>query len=567
MGAAEAASGFDVVIIGSGFGGSVAALRLTEKGYRVAVLEAGRRFGPDDFARSNWDLRRYLFAPRLGLWGIQRLDLLDDVLILSGAGVGGGSLVYANTLYTPPVAYYRDPQWAGLTDWEAELSTHYRQAQAMLGVRTVPQQTAPDRVVRRVAEAMGVADSWRPTPVGVWFGAPGERAADPYFGGAGPEKTGCIQCGGCMVGCRFGAKNSLDTNYLFLAERGGAQVFPETQAIRLEPLEDGTWTVHTRRPSLLGGRPRRFHAAQVIVSAGALGTQRLLHRERDAGRLPHLSPRLGHLTRTNSEAIVGATSRRVQEGFAEGVAITSSFHPEPHTHIEPVRYPPGSNALGLIATMMVDGGGRTPRWLRFLGQVARHPWRFLRSLSVRRWSERSIILLVMQSLDNSLRVSGKRGLFGYRLRSTQGHGHPNPTWIPAAHQAARLTAREIDGEPRGAWSEALLNVPLTAHFIGGCPIGADPDRGVVDPYLRAFGHPGLHVMDGSVITANLGVNPSLSIAALAERACALWPNRGEADPRPPLGAPYQRLAPIPPHAPQVPAGAPAALRLRSQAEG
>jgi cholesterol oxidase len=569
----------DVAIIGSGFGGSVTALRLSEKGYRVTVLEAGRRWTPDTLPETNWDLRRYLWAPRLGLRGFQRLTLLRDVFILSGAAVGGGSVVYANTLYEPLGAYWRDPHWAHLSDWRAEYAPFYEQAKRMLGVTPVPFTTPSDRVLRDVADRLGVADTFHPTDVGVYFGKPGERVTDPYFGGEGPDRVGCIRCGNCMIGCKHEAKNSLDHNYLFLAERRGAEVHAERQVVDVVPLPHGGYRVVHERPGAWFRRDRQeLLAEQVVLAAGALGTQRLLFDLRERGRLPRLSPALGTLTRTNSEAIVGATARRVPArvdgasaaggspapaGYAAGVAITSSIHPDDDTHIEVVRYGPGANALATIATLMVDGGGRIPRALRYVLTVLRQPAAFLRSLSARRWSERTVILLVMQSLDNSLRVVRTRGLFGPRLTTRPGHGEPNPTWIPVANEAARHTAERIGGDPLGTIFEATLNVPTTAHIIGGCPIGATPEDGVVDPYHRVHGHPGLHICDGSVITANLGVNPSLTITAMAERATALWPNRGEPDPRPPLGAPYQRLAPVPPRSPAVPPGAPAALRLPS----
>jgi cholesterol oxidase len=559
----------DVAVVGSGFGGSVSALRLTEKGYRVTVLEAGRRWTPDTLPDTNWNLRRYLWAPALGLRGFQRLTLLRDVFILSGAAVGGGSVVYANTLYEPLPSYWRDRHWAHLSDWRDEYAPFYDQARRMLGVTPVPFTTPADQVLRDVADRLGVGGTHHPTDVGVYFGRPGERVADPYFGGAGPERVGCIRCGNCMVGCKHEAKNSLDRNYLYLAEQHGTQVLAERQVVDLVPLPDGGFRVVHERPGAWLRRDRQeLTAEQVILAAGALGTQRLLFRLRDRGRLPRLSAALGTLTRTNSEAIVGATAERVPggpdtTGYAAGVAITSSIHPDDDTHIEVVRYGPGSNAMSSISTLMVDGGGRIPRALRFVLTILRRPTAFVRSLSARRWSERTVILLVMQSLDNSLRVVRKRGLFGRRLTTRPGHGDPNPTWIPVANEAARHTAERIGGEPMGSIFEATLNVPTTAHIIGGCPIGATAEEGVVDPYHRVHGHPGLHVCDGSVITANLGVNPSLTITAMTERATALWPNRGEEDPRPPLGAPYRRLASVPPRAPVVPPDAPAALRLPS----
>jgi cholesterol oxidase len=491
-----------------------------------------------------------------------RMTLLKDVFILSGAGVGGGSLVYANTLYEPLQPYYDDPQWAHISDWRDEYAPYYDQAKRMLGVVENPTVTNADRVMREVAERLDVADTWHPTPVGVWFGTPGETVEDPYFGGEGPDRTGCIECGGCMVGCRFGAKNSLDNNYLHLAERRGAEVFAEHTVTDLRPLDDGRWEVATERSGAWFRKDRRtFTADQVVLAAASLGTQKLLLKLRDEGRLPDLSDRLGALTRTNSEAIVGVVARERDLDYSEGVAITSSIHPDPTTHIEPVRYSKGSNQISLLATLMVDGGGRIPRWLRYLLTILLHPLAFLRSLNGRGWSERSIILLVMQALDNSLRVVRKRGLFGWHLSTVQGHGSPNPTWIPIANRAAREAADIMGGDPVGSVFEATLNVPTTAHIMGGCPMGDSPETGVVDPYHRVYGHPGLSICDGSVITANLGVNPSLTITAMTERAIALWPNRGEEDPRPPLGAPYRRIAPVRPRSPAVPATAPAALRL------
>jgi cholesterol oxidase len=555
---------YDVLVVGSGFGGSVSALRLSEKGYRVGVLEAGRRFGPDDLPRTSWQLRRFLWMPRLGLRGIQRLTLLDDALILSGCGVGGGSLVYANTLYAPLEPFYRDPQWAHITDWKAELAPWYAQARRMLGVVEAPNRTPADDVVRTVAEQLGVADTYHPTQVGVFFGTPGVPVPDPYFGGAGPERTGCILCGACMTGCRHNAKNTLDRNYLHLAERSGATVHPERQAVDIRPLPGGGYAVDSVRPGAwVRHRPRTFTAQQVVLSAAVLGTLRLLIDARERDHLAQLSDRLGHVVRTNSESILGAVARGLTTDYSRGIAIASSIHPDEVTHIEPVRYGKGSNAMGLLGTLLVPGGGRIPRPLRFLLTAARHPRAFLSSLSVRHWSERGVILLVMQTLDNSLRILPRRGHLGplsRRLRSTQGHGQPNPTYIPIGHRAARLAAKAMDGYPMGTVNESLLNIPITAHILGGCCIGDSPQTGVIDAYHRVYGHPGLHVCDGSAVSANLGVNPSLTITTMTERAMSFWPNRGEEDPRPPLGSSYQRIAPVPPRAPAVPSHAPAALR-------
>ncbi len=577
-----AALDYDVVVVGSGFGGAVSALRLTEKGYRVAVLEAGRRFADADFARTSWDVRRYLFRPSLGCYGILRMTPLRNAFILSGAGVGGGSLVYANTLYRPPDAFYADPQWAGITDWRAELAPHYDTASAMLGVRPNPVPTPADDVLRAVADDLGVGHTFRPTPVAVHFGPPGTppgtTTADPYFGGAGPGRTTCTLCGNCMVGCRVGAKNTLVKNYLHLAERRGAIVHPLTTVVRLRPLPVRTgaagaapgvagWAVETRPTDRHLRWPRRgrtFTARHVVLAASALGTQKLLHAMRDEGTLPGVSPRLGELSRTNSEAVLGSRTSRRDIDFSTGVAITSSIHPDPVTHVEPVRYGRGSNLLGLLSTVLVDGTDAAGRPRRRWAAAPRELWRIRRhlpgALLPRRWSEQVVVLLVMQTLDNSITTFTRRSRLGRRrLTSRQGVGEPNPTWIPLAHDVTRRTAEKIGGVPLGSVPD-LFDIPVTAHFIGGCPIGETAERGVVDPYHRLHGYAGVHVVDGSTISANLGVNPSLTIAAQAERAMSLWPNKGEADPRPPQGAGYVRVVPVLPRSPAVPASAPAARR-------
>ncbi|WP_439565739.1 FAD-dependent oxidoreductase [Microcella sp.] len=557
----------DVLVIGSGFGGSVAALRLIEKGYSVTVLEAGRRFADDEFATTSWSLKKFFWAPALGLLGIQRIHLLDDVMILAGAGVGGGSLVYANTLYRPASdAFFTDRQWAHITDWKAELDAYYDQASRMLGVALNPSITPADEIMQKVAADLGVSDSFHLTPVGVYFGeGAGVEAPDPYFGGAGPARRGCIECGECMTGCRHNAKNTLVKNYLHLAESAGAVVHPLTTVTRVAPRPGGGYTVTTRTTGKGRRTERTWSADQVVIAAGAWGTQQLLHRMKAEGHLPGISDRLGELTRTNSEALGGAsTALRHSRGvdMTRGVAITSSIHPDEHTHVEPCRYGHGSNALALLATVAVPGGGRTPRWLRWIGQLLRHPGRvFSMIFGIGSWSRRSIVGLVMQNRDNSLTVRAGRGPFGgFRLRSSQGHGEPNPTYIPQANEAYELMATHMNGYAQTGISE-VFDVPMTAHFLGGCPIGDSPETGVVDAYHRVFGHEGLHVVDGAAISANLGVNPSLTITAQAERAFALWPNRGEADARPALGTVYVPVPPVTPASPVVPAGAAGELRL------
>ncbi len=547
---------YDVIVVGSGFGGSVTALRLTEKGYKVGVLEAGRRWEAEDFPKSNWNLRKSIWAPRLGMTGPQRISVLGKCMVFSGAGVGGGSLIYGNTLYEPLPEFYTDPAWAHITDWSGELAPYYDQAKRMLGVVENPRIGPKDEVLLQVARDRGVADTFHRTNVGVFFneGNEGVEVDDPYFGGAGPRRAGCIHCSECFTGCKHNAKNVTTTNYLHLAEKNGAEVHPLTTVTSVAEDGHGGYVVETERSNgkLRKGK-KTFTAEQVVFAAAALGTQKLLHKLKDEGTLPGLSDRLGELTRSNSEAILTAVSRS-RDDFAQGVAITSSIHPEPQTHVEVCTYGKGQNSMFMQVMPMIDGGAF--RLLRFLLSVLLHPLAFARTLNPRRASERSVVLLVMQSLDNSLTSYRKRGL----LKTRQGSGEPNPDWIPVAHEVAREYAAKIDGDT-GAVATDLFNIPATAHYIGGCTIGDSAATGVIDPWQRVYGHPGLHIADGSAVTANLGVNPSLTITAQAERAMAFWPNKGEADPRPALGAAYDRVAPVVPQRPAVPAGAPGELRL------
>ena len=556
---------YDVLIIGSGFGGSVSALRLTEKGYRVGVLEAGRRFADDDFPKTSWRIRDYLFAPAVGCTGIFRLTPLRDVLILTGAGVGGGSLGYANTLYQPPPSVYADPQWAKITDWQAELAPYYDQARRMLGVATYPGMSPSDRVMREVAEDMGIGDTFRKADVGVFFGAegtrPGTDVPDPYFGGVGPARRSCMHCGECMTGCRHNAKNTLVKNYLYLAEQAGTQVHPMTSVDRVRPRAAGGYDVITHATGRSRRRTQTFTADQVIVAAGALGSATLLHAMRNDGTLPDVSARLGRLTRTNSEAILAARSSRKDVDFTKGVAITSSIHPDGHTHIEPVRYGRGSNLLGLLGTVLVDGDQPVSRWRAGLREMRRQLKHLPGLQNPRHWSEQTIVMLVMQSLDNSITTTLRGGRFRRRaLTSGAGDGEPNPKWIPAGHEVTRRAAEKIGGVAGGTWGD-LVDIPMTGHLIGGCAIGDSPATGVVDAYHRLYGYDGLHVVDGSTVSVNLGVNPSLTITAQAERAMAMWPNKGDDDPRPPLGSTYEPVAAITPQHPVVPEAAPGALRL------
>ena len=558
----KSAKDFDVVIIGSGFGGSVSALRLTEKGYRVAVIEAGRRFKEKDFPKTSWNISRFLYMPRLGLRGIQRIHALPDVLILAGAGVGGGSLVYANTLYVPPDSYFEDKQWRHITDWKSELAPWYDQASRMLGVTKNPYFSPSDQAMKEVAESMGVGSTFTMAPLGVHFGqGPGVIERDPYFGGVGPDRHGCQQCGACMTGCRFNAKNTLPKNYLGLAEKAGATVFPEHTVEKIEIDKDGTWQITARKSSAWFGGKRYFTAGNVIVAAGTYNTQKLLHRMKSDGVLPRLSPALGKLSRTNSEALTGAIMPKDSEiDFSQGAAITSSFFPDKHTHVEPVRYGKGSNLMGLLQTVMTDGEDARTRRKMWLRTVLRNPSMVVKIFDVRKWSERSVIALVMQNVDSSISVRGKKSIFGWRLTSTNDADTPNATYIPAANEVVRKIADKYGGTPGGHIGD-LVGAPFTAHFVGGCVISDKPESGVIDPYHRVWNYPTLHILDGSSVTANLGVNPSLTITAQAERALSMWPNKGEVDPRPTQGSPYQRIDAVAPHSPFVPEHAYGALRI------
>ena len=553
---------FDVVVIGSGFGGSVAALRLTEKGYRVAVIEAGRRFKDKDFPKTSWRLSKFLYLPRLGLRGIQRIHVLPDVLVLAGAGVGGGSLVYANTLYQPGDEYFNDKQWREITDWKAELTPWYDQASRMLGVAENPYFSPSDQAMKEAAESMGVGHTFKMAPLGVHFGSgPGVIEKDPYFGGVGPDRHGCQQCGGCMTGCRFNAKNTLPKNYLGLAEKAGAQVVAETTVKKIEQLNNGGWKITARKSSSWFGKRKVFTAADVVVAAGTYNTQKLLHHMKDSGVLPKLSETLGQLSRTNSEALTGAIMPHSNEiDFSKGAAITSSFFPDEHTHVEPVRYGKGSNFMGLLQTVMTDGEKASTRRKMWLHTLIRQPKVLLKIFDVRRWSERTVIALVMQNVDSALTVRGKRGLFGWRLTSKNNSEKPNATYIPAANEVVRKIANKYGGTPGGHIGD-LVSAPFTAYFVGGCVIGKSSQTGVIDAYHRVWNYPTLHIVDGSSVTANLGVNPSLTITAQAERAFSMWPNKGEADPRPAQNAGYQRIKPVAPRNPFVPENAYAALRL------
>ncbi|MBE2319761.1 GMC family oxidoreductase [Solirubrobacter sp. CPCC 204708] len=511
---------FDWLVIGSGFGGSVSALRLAQKGHRVGVLECGRRFADHELPKSTWDLRRYWWAPRLGLKGIFRMTIFRDVAIASGSGVGGGSLGYANTLYRAPARFYEDPQWAELNDWQVELAPHYAEAERMLGVTTYDEDDPADDYLREYAEATGVGETYAKTRVGVFLGAPGKTVPDPFFGGEGPDRTGCMRCGRCMVGCPHGAKNTLVKNYLWFAERAGARIMPERTVTDIKPLPGGGYAVTSERSGAWMRKQRRTQTAKgVVVAAGALGTNRLLAACKLHGSLPRISDRLGELVRTNSEAILAVTlPKDTSEDVIRRVAITGSIYPDPHTHIETVVYGDAGDAMSGIFTLLTGDGTTLTRPLKLVGAAARHPVRLARSMNPRGWSRRTIIVLVMQSLDNAIALRARKTRRGVRLTTEQDPERPNPTFIPVANAFTEWLAKRTGGIAQSSIMEAAANIPSTAHILGGAVIGASPASGVVDSDLRVFGYENLLVCDGAAIPANVGVNPSLTITALAEHA-------------------------------------------------
>jgi cholesterol oxidase len=472
--------------------------------------------------------------------GIQRIDFLKNVMVMSGAGVGGGSLVYANTLYRPPVEFFQTGSWAQIADWQSLLNPYYDIAERMLGVQVNPFFSPADLVLKKIAKDRGVEDTFRMAPLGIYFGdegKEGKEVRDPYFDGKGPRRTGCINCGECMTGCRHGAKNTLVKNYLYLAEQAGAKVWDLTTVSHIQKHTDGGFELTLKRTSISGiARPKTIRVPQVIVAAGALGSAKLLQKSRDRGGLNGISEKLGELSRTNSESLLGVVARKQNHDFTKGAAITSSVFPNAHTHIEPVRYGKGSGFMGLLESVMASGpNGEAPNFGRLLKVTFKNLLRLPNFYNLRTWPERTLILLVMQSRDNSLTTYLKRSkIFSKKLTSKQGYGEVNPSWVPEGHAFAQDIANEIDGTP-GAVIGEPFGIPMTAHFLGGAVIGVDEKEGVVDPYLRVFGVPGLHIWDGSTLSANPGVNPSLSITAQAEWAAAHWPNKGEADARTPLG--------------------------------
>ena len=523
---------YDWLVIGSGFGGSTSALRLSEKGYKVGVIEAGRRFDDKDFAESTWQFSRYLWAPLIGWRGIFRIMPFKDIFVVSGAGVGGGSLVYANTLYRAKPEFFQNSQWAGLADWENELDEPYATAERMLGVNTVPFESPGDLLLQDYAASLGVEDTFVRTPVAVYFGESGQVVPDPYFGGDGPDRTGCTRCGACMVGCRVGAKNTLMKNYLWFAEKAGAEVLPNLKVSDIQPLGAGDgsdgYSVQAASPGLFGGGRRTITAKGVIVSAGALGTNNLLANCKHSGSLSGISNRLGELVRTNSESILAVTLPDDSTKLWNSVAISSSIHVDQDTHIEVVTYGERGDSMNALFTILTGDGTRWTRIFSLLGSAVRHPLKFAKTLWPFGWSRRTIVLLVMQSLDNAIQFRPKKRWFSRKVRlSTEQHSDmPNPTYIDAGNKAAEWIAEKTGGVAQSTLVEAAANIPTTAHILGGVAIGRDAEHGVVDSDQRLFGYQNLLVCDGSVMPANPGVNPSLTITAMTERAMSKIPEKG-----------------------------------------
>lgn len=514
---------YDYIIIGSGFGGSVSALRLAEKGYSVLVLEKGKRFRDEDFAVTNWQYWKYVWLPALRAFGILQITFLKGAMVLHGAGVGGGSLGYANVLEVPTEATFATPPWNSPLPWGETLRPHYETARRMLGVARNPKLWPADETLRQMAAETGMESTFRATDVGAYFGEPGQTVPDPYFGGEGPARSGCQHCGGCMVGCRHNAKNTLPKNYLHLAEKRGVKIQAESEVTDVWPLPAGGYEVEYRSSTALLKPRRTLQARQVIFSAGVMGTMNLLLRLRDVKKsLPKLSPRLGDSIRTNSEALLGAVARDSRINYSQGVSISSIFNTDPITRVEPVRYPDGSSLMRLLATPLIDVD--VPIWqrlLRFFGWAITHPRDLAISLFLPGWAHNVTILLVMQHADNRMKFRIGRSFFTFFRRGIVAQEEPGfaiQAQVAGSHEFTREFSRRVNGVSLGSIGENLLNLPTTAHILGGAPIGADAQQGLVGPNFQIHNYPGLYVIDGSIMPANPGVNPSLTITALAEYA-------------------------------------------------
>lgn len=520
----SAAFDYDYVVIGSGFGGSVSALRLSEKGYKVLVLEKGMRLAAADFPKSNWDVKRWLWLPSMRCFGLFKLTFFRHVGVLSGVGVGGGSLVYANTLPVPKKAFFTSPSWAHLADWESELGVYYQTALRMLGAATNPRLETGDLALRELGRQIGMEQHFEPTQVSVFFGEPSTTVPDPYFNGKGPDRAGCIFCGGCMTGCRHNAKNSLDKNYLYLAEKLGAVIQPESLVTDVRPLgaADGAdgYAVDWEPSATRKGAGGTVRCRGAVFAGGVLGTVELMLKLKQ-GSLPRLSERLGYGVRTNSEALIPVTVPDGKSVFSDGVAIGSILHTDEHSHLEPVRYSAGSGFWRLGMGPRVFHPNGLMRLFKLLGDWLLHPLMNLKVVFVDDWAKRTQVLLFMQTIDSTLRMV--RGRFGLATRLDVG---PAPTaFMPEARDLSERYAAIVGGKPVALVSETLFGLPSTAHILGGACMGRDASEGVIDRDNRVFGYRNLYVCDGSMISANPGVNPSLSITAISERAMSKVPPR------------------------------------------
>ena len=526
---------WDFIIVGSGFGGSVSALRLTEKGYKVLVLEKGRRLRTGDFPKTNWNMKRFFWVPQVGFRGLFKMTFLKHVTVLSGVGVGGGSLVYANTLPVPKDPFFEAPSWSHLAQWKAELAPHYQTVLRMLGATRNPSLTYADEVLREVGHEIGRGDAFEQTNVAVYFGKTGETVPDPYFGGEGPERTGCELCGGCMLGCNHGAKNTLDHNYLYLAEKRGLRIEADTEVTWVRPLASGGYEVEARQgtwaiPAL--NTKTTYQAKQIIFAGGVLGTvPLLLQLKEQATGLPALSDRLGEFVRTNSEVLLGVVTQRRDRDLSQGIAIGSILHTDEHSHLEPVRYPAGAGVFRPLMMPAAPGDTLGQRFANALGLVLRQPMRTLRTYLVPDWAKYTMILLYMRTVDGHMKMGLGRSWRTAFLRgaaTSAGEGPMAKAWAPEATDLAQRVARHLDGYPTSLLTETLLGIPTTAHILGGAPMGDSAETGAIDHRHRLFGYEGLYVIDGAAISANIGVNPSLTIAALAERAMGFIPAKADA---------------------------------------
>lgn len=518
---------YDYVIIGSGFGGSVSALRLSEKGYKVLVIEKGKWWSSSDFAKTNWNLKRWMWLPILRFWGILKLTYYRHIGIVSGVGVGGGSLVYANTLPVPKNSFFKSKSWSHLANWKKELNYFYPLALKMLGADLNPRMEVGDLVLKDMAIEMNKEEDFHPANVSVYFGKPGETVSDPYFDGEGPDRTGCIFCGGCMVGCRHNAKNTLDKNYLYLAQKNGVKIRAESEVVNVKPTgnldgSEGYEVFWEKSTSLLFKKKGKVTCKGVIFSGGVLGTVQLLLSLKESS-LPNISEKVGCMVRTNSEALIPITSFDKSTDFSKGVSIGSIFHTGEHTHIEPVRYSKGSGFWRLLILPRVFGKSIFSRICKMVGKVLSHPIKYLKIFFVWDWAKRTQILLFMQTIDSTLKFS-KSG-FGRRMKTGLEKGKAPSPFIPEANKYAEKLAEKLNGESMMPNNEALFGMSTTAHILGGAVMGKDKSEGVIDKNNRVFGYKNLYVCDGSMISANPGVNPSLTITALTERAMSKVPNK------------------------------------------